>query len=109
GGLACFAAASAVCASAGSFDVLLAARCFQAVSGAAVVCAALALMQETSGSPSRGAAVWAAAAAAGAALGPAAGGALTQAFTWRGVFAAQVPLALVPLLFLLLRGGLRAP
>src|SRR6478752_3533145 len=55
GGLACFAAASAVCASAGSFDVLLAARCFQAVSGAAVVCAALALMQETSGSPSRGA------------------------------------------------------
>ena len=109
GGLACFAAASAVCASAGSFDILLAARCFQAVSGAAVVCAALALMQETSGSPRRGAAVWAAAAAAGAALGPAAGGALTQAFTWRGVFAAQVPLAVVPLGVLLLRGGLARP
>ena len=107
-GLACFAAASAVCAAAGTFDLLIAARCVQAVSGAAVVCAALALMQDVSGSRRRGATAWAAAAAAGAALGPAAGGALTQAFTWRGVFAAQVPLALVPLLFLLLRGGLRA-
>lgn len=106
GGLACFAAASAVCAAAGSFDVLVAARCVQAVSGAAVVCAALALMQDVSGTPRRGATAWAAAAAAGAALGPAAGGALTQAFSWRGVFAAQVPLALVPLLLLLLRGGL---
>jgi len=107
-GLACFAAASAVCAAAGTFDLLIAARCVQAVSGAAVVCAALALMQDVSGSRRRGATAWAAAAAAGAALGPAAGGALTQAFTWRGVFAAQVPLALVPLLLLLLRGGLHA-
>ncbi len=108
-GLACFAVASAACAAAGSFDVLLAARCVQAVSGAAVVCAALALLQETSGSPRRGATTWAAAAAAGAALGPAAGGALTHAFTWKGVFAAQVPLALVPLVILLLRGGLGGP
>jgi MFS family permease len=106
GGLACFAAASAACAAAGSFDVLVAARCVQAVSGAAVVCAALALMQESSGTPHRGATAWAGAAAAGAALGPAAGGALTQAFSWRGVFAAQVPLALLPLLLLLVRGGL---
>ncbi len=104
-GLACFAAASAVCAAAGSFDVLLAARCVQAVSGGATVCAALELMQEAA-TPRRGATAWAAAAAAGAALGPAAGGALTQAFSWRSVFAAQVPLALVPLAFLLLRGGL---
>ncbi len=107
-GLACFAAASGVCAAAGSFDLLLAARCVQAVSGAAVVCAGLALMQDVAGSRRRGATAWAAAAAAGAALGPAAGGALTQAFTWRGVFAAQVPLALVPLLLLLVRGGLGA-
>src|SRR6185312_10374249 len=106
-GLACFAAASAACAAAGNFDLLIAARCVQAVSGAAVVCAGLALMQDVSGSRRRGATAWAAAAAVGAALGPAAGGALTQAFTWRGVFAAQVPLALVPLLLLLLRGGLR--
>jgi MFS family permease len=105
-GLACFAAASAGCAAAGSFDVLLAARCVQAVSGAAVVCAALALMQEASSTTRRGTTAWAAAAAAGAALGPAAGGALTQAFSWRGVFAAQVPLALVPLILLLVRGGL---
>jgi MFS family permease len=106
GGLACFAAASAVCAAAGTFNVLLAARCVQAVSGAAVVCAALALMQDASATPRRGATAWAGAAAAGAALGPAAGGALTQAFSWRGVFAAQVPLALLPLILLLVRGGL---
>ena len=48
-GLACFAAASAACAAAGNFDLLLAGRCVQAVSGAAVVGAALALMQDVAG------------------------------------------------------------
>ena len=107
-GLACFALASAVCTVAGSFDLLLAARCVQAASGAVVVCAALRILPRLLGSPARGVAAWAAAAAIGAAVGPAAGGALTQAFTWRGVFAAQVPLALVPLL-LLARGRVPVP
>jgi MFS family permease len=107
-GLACFTLASAACTAAGSFDVLLAARCVQAASGALVVCAALALLPRLLGSTGRGVAVWAAAAAIGAAVGPAAGGALTQGFTWRGVFAAQVPLALVPLL-LLARGRVPMP
>jgi MFS family permease len=107
-GLACFALASAVCAAAGSFDLLLAARCVQAASGAFVVCAALRLLPRLLGSRARGVAAWAAAAAIGAAVGPAAGGALTQAFTWRGVFAAQVPLALVPLA-LLARGRVPMP
>ena len=108
GGLACFALASAACTVAGSFDLLLAARCVQAASGAVVVCAALRILPRLLGSPARGVAAWAAAAAIGAAVGPAAGGALTQAFTWRGVFAAQVPLALVPLL-LLARGRVPMP
>jgi MFS family permease len=102
-GLAGFALASGVCAAAGGFDLLLAARCVQAVFGAAVVCGALALLPQVLGSQARAVGLWATAAAAGAAAGPAAGGALTQAFSWRAVFAAQVPLALAPL-GLLLRG-----
>ena len=107
-GLAVFALASAVCTVAGSFDLLLAARCVQAASGAVVVCGALRILPRLLGSPARGVAAWAGAAAIGAAVGPAAGGALTQAFSWRGVFAAQVPLALVPLL-LLVRGRVPMP
>ena len=91
-GLAVFALASAVCTVAGNFDLLLAARCVQAASGAVVVCAALRILPRLLGSPAKGVAAWAGAAAIGAAVGPAAGGALTQAFSWRGVFAAQVPL-----------------
>ena len=45
------------------------------------------------GSPARGALLWGAAGVIGAAVGPALGGALTQAFDWRAIFIAQVPLA----------------
>jgi MFS family permease len=102
-GLAGFAVASGVCAAARSFDVLLAARCVQALFGAAVVCGALAMLVRLDGSQARAVGLWAAAAAAGAAAGPAAGGALTQAFSWRAVFVAQVPLAVVPLVLALRR------
>ncbi len=105
-GLAGFAVASGVCAAAGSFDVLLAARCVQALFGAAVVCGAISMLVQTERSHARAVGLWAAAAAAGAAAGPAAGGALTQAFSWRAVFAAQVPLALVPLVPALRRRAL---
>ena len=53
-GLAVFALASAACTVAGSFDLLLAARCVQAASGAVVVCAALRLLPRLLGSPARG-------------------------------------------------------
>lgn len=102
-GLAGFAVASGVCAAAGGFDVLLAARCVQAVFGAAVVCGALAMLVALERSHRRAVTLWAAAAAAGAAAGPAVGGALTQAFSWRAVFVAQVPLAVVPLALALRR------
>jgi len=108
-GLAGFAVASGVCAAAGSFDVLLAARCVQAVFGAAVVCGALRMLVQLGGTQARAVGLWAAAAAAGAAAGPAAGGALTQAFSWRAVFAAQVPLAVVPLALALRRFETAAP
>ena len=92
-----FAAASLGCALAPSFGLLVAARCVQAVGGALVVTAALALLVETTGSEAKAARVWVGAGVLGAALGPAAGGILTEVFGWRSIFLVQVPLALLPL------------
>jgi MFS family permease len=103
-----FAAASAGCALAGDLTELVAARCAQAAAGAVVVTAALELLPAAAGSERRAAAVWAAAAAGGAAIGPAAGGALTEAFSWRAVFAVQVPVAAVVLVPLLAHRAPRA-
>jgi MFS family permease len=96
-GLVVFAAASAAAALGGSLEAVIAARCVQAVSGAAVVCAALELLPAVARSPERGVRVWIAAAAIGSAVGPAIGGVLTQALSWRAVFAVQVPIALLVL------------
>jgi MFS family permease len=92
-----FAVASLGCALAPSFGLLVAARCVQAVGGALVVTAALALLVETTGSEAKAARVWVGAGVLGAALGPAAGGILTEVFGWRSIFLVQVPLALLPL------------
>jgi MFS family permease len=96
-GVGVFAAASLVCGLAPSFEVLVGARCVQAVGGALIVTAALDLLSETTGSEARAARVWVAAGVLGAALGPAAGGILTQALGWESIFLAQVPLALLAL------------
>ncbi|MEK6278329.1 MAG: MFS transporter [Actinomycetota bacterium] len=93
-GLVLFGAASLACGVASSLGVLLAARCVQAVGGAAAVCAALELLPAEVGSERRAAAIWAAAGAAGAALGPAVGGLLTELISWESIFLVQVPLAL---------------
>ena len=53
-GLVVFAAASAAAALAGSLETVIAARCVQAVSGAAVVCAALELLPAVARSTERG-------------------------------------------------------
>ena len=94
-GLLVFAAASLACALAPSFEVLVAARCVQAIGGAAVVCAALELLPRTTGSEARAVAAWATAGALGAAIGPALGGALTEAISWQAIFIAQTPAALL--------------
>ena len=96
-GLVVFAAASGAAALAGSLEMVIAARCVQAVSGAAVVCAALELLPAVARSTERGVRVWIAAAAIGSAVGPAIGGVLTQGLSWRAVFAVQVPIALLVL------------
>jgi MFS family permease len=98
-GVITFAAASGGCALASGFVQLLAWRCIQAVGGAVAVMAALNLLTGLAGHE-RAIALWTAAGSAGAALGPALGGALTETLSWEAVFAAQVPLALIPVPFL---------
>lgn len=94
-GIATFGAASLVCGLAGSIEVLLGARCVQAVGGAAAVCASLELLPSVVGSERRAATVWAAAGAFGAALGPGIGGLLTELISWQSIFFVQVPIAVV--------------
>jgi MFS family permease len=93
-GLAAFAAASLVCALAGSIAVLIAARCVQALGGAAVIGGAIELVARASGSHRAGAARWGTAGLAGLALGPAIGGLLTETLSWESIFALQVPVVL---------------
>jgi len=100
-GVVVFAGASLACGLAPSFDVLVVARCVQAVGAALIVTASLDLLAQAKGSE-RALRQWVAAGVFGAALGPAAGGILTQLLGWESIFLAQVPLALV--LLLALRG-----
>ena len=93
-GLLVFALASLVCGLADGIALLLAARCVQALGGAAAVCAALELLPAACGSERRAAVSWAAAGAAGAALGPGVGGLLTELVSWQSIFFVQLPIAI---------------
>jgi MFS family permease len=100
-GLAVFAGAGLACALSAQLSTLIAARCVQALGGAAAVTAVLELLPATVGSERRAAAIWATAGATGAALGPALGGLLTELISWQSIFLIQVPIALaaaVPIL-----------
>jgi MFS family permease len=96
-GLLVFGAASLVCGIATDLGTLIAARCVQAVGGAAAVCGALELLPAEVGSERRAARVWAGAGAIGAAVGPAVGGLLTELVSWESIFLIQVPLTLAAL------------
>lgn len=91
-GIAVFAAASAWCAVAQSIEVLITARCLQAVGGALVLVGCLELLVAVYGER-RGIATWITAGVIGTAIGPVAGGLLTQAFEWQSIFYVQVPIA----------------
>ena len=93
-GLAVFALGGLLCGLSTSLAMLIAARCVQAIGGAAVVTGALELLPHAVGSERRAAAIWATAGAIGAALGPAAGGLLTELVSWQSIFLVQVPLAI---------------
>jgi predicted MFS family arabinose efflux permease len=98
GGVTVFAAASLACGLAPSFDVLVGARCVQALGAALLVTAALDLLSQRGARDERAVRIWVAAGVLGAAVGPAAGGILTQLLGWESIFLAQVPVALVLLL-----------
>ena len=110
-GVLVFAGASLACGLAPSFDVLVGARCVQAVGAALLVTSALDLLSREAGGDERALRIWVAAGVLGAAVGPAAGGLLTQLLGWESIFLAQVPLALVLLLAArgVTGGSVRAP
>src|SRR5256885_15472734 len=76
------AAASVLCAAAGSLPVLLAGRALQAAGGAAGLLAAFTLLDGAG----RGRRLWVAAAVFGTAVGPALGGGLAEVLGLRGGF-----------------------
>ena len=92
-GLAVFALASLACGLASGIELLLAARCVQAIGGAAALCAALELLPSVTGSEAGAASAWARAGTIGAALGPGVGGLLTELISWESIFLLQVPVA----------------
>ena len=102
GGFAVFALAGALCSLPDDLAAMLAFRALQAAGAAAALVAAFALLG--------GGRLWVIAALFGTAVGPALGGALTQAFDWRAIFLAQVPLGLAAAAAaaVMARGGERA-
>ncbi len=93
-GIAVFAGSSAWCALAQSIEVLIAARCVQALGGALALVGCLELLVAVYGER-RGVATWVTSGVIGTAIGPFAGGALTQAFSWQAIFVVQVPFAVL--------------
>lgn len=93
-GIAVFAAASAWCAVAPTIEVLIAARCVQALGGALALVGCLELLVGLYGER-RAIATWVTAGVIGTAAGPVAGGLLTQAISWQSIFVVQVPIAVL--------------
>jgi MFS family permease len=90
-GLIVFGAASAICAAAPNLAVLITLRAVQGLGAAALLVAALPLLERAG----RGATPWLLAATIGTAAGPALGGILTEFFSWRSIFIVQAPLLIV--------------
>jgi len=93
-GIAVFAGSSAWCALADSIEVLIVARCVQALGGALALVGCLELLVEEYGER-RGVAAWVTAGVVGTATGPVAGGLLTEAISWQAIFVVQVPFAVL--------------
>ncbi|MET9950783.1 MFS transporter [Streptomyces sp. NPDC006339] len=99
-GVVAFTLASAACGLAPGLPALLAARTVQGAAAAVMLPASLALVREAYGDPvrrARGVSLWAAGGTVAVALGPVVGGALTTAWSWRGIFFVNLPLGLLAL------------
>jgi len=92
-GLGVFLVASVVCAVSGTLETLVAGRVAQGIGAALLLGASLPLLVVLSGDRRRAVALWVGAGTLGTAVGPALGGILTEAFSWRAIFAVQAPLA----------------
>ncbi|MFB7353775.1 MFS transporter [Streptomyces gardneri] len=102
-GVVVFTLASVACGLAPGLPSLLAARAVQGAAAAVMLPASLALVREAYGDPGRRAravSLWAAGGTVAVALGPVVGGALTTAWSWRGIFFVNVPLGLLALALL---------
>jgi DHA2 family methylenomycin A resistance protein-like MFS transporter len=100
-GLVLFTAASTACGLAPSLPFLVAARVAQGAGAALQVPSSLVLLQATfptRAGRARAFGVWGAIAGIGAASGPVVGGLLVSAWSWRGVFFLNLPLALTALI-----------
>ncbi len=104
-GLILFTLASVTCALANTGGLLIGARVLQAIGGGLTVACAIELLARSRGRHDLAAPFWGAAGTIGVAIGPAAGGVLTELFSWRAIFAVQIPmLLLIPIL-----SGFRMP
>lgn len=95
-GLLLFTAASAACGLTPGLPFLVAARVAQGAGAALLVPSSLVLLQAaypTPASRARAIGIWGAIAGVGAASGPVVGGLLVTAWSWRGVFFLNLPLA----------------
>jgi EmrB/QacA subfamily drug resistance transporter len=95
-GVVLFAAASALCAAAGSEGALVAGRVLQGIGGAALTTTSLALLRVTwAGEEGRAIGLWTSLTSIATVGGPALGGLLVDTTSWRWIFLVNVPLAAV--------------
>lgn len=94
-----FAIASLVCAAAPSYALLLGGRVVQGIAGSALITTALGYISAsyTGLARARAIGIFFTGGSFGGMVGPVLGGVLTSLLTWRGMFALQIPLALVAL------------
>src|SRR2546421_8720011 len=99
-GLAVFTFGSAVCGAAPSLGTLIAARCFQGLGAAAILCVNVAMITRSFPAAERGRALGinAVLIALGVSAGPTLGGILTQALSWRWIFYVNLPIGALALL-----------
>lgn len=103
GGVAVFTLASVACGLAPGMAVLIGSRVAQGVAASVVLPSSLALVRQAfpdAAKRARAISLWAAGGSTAVALGPVAGGALTTAWSWRGIFFINLPVGLIALLML---------